>query len=353
MSLKQEKYTCVHTHTHTHRHKRHTHTHTHSRAHSHAHTHTHTHTTPHTHTHTQHTHTPHTHTHSLTHTHTTHHLTHYSHTLTHTHSHTHTHTHTHTQSIRGTGSHLVAQFQCTYVPLYNLQMNAHVSNTLSHSLFIYSTRITPFWLFQTHTHTPCFFSAKRNKLFLHVDLTHIHTCSQIPVSQISRSTEKHKVCCLSLLYSCHLQMRFSTAAARRGRDLGQGKYARPLTAPVSDSHRQLSHAELSLWKLSGREGLGSVRQRPQALKEQRKCAGEPSSAQSGTASLSTPGSSQLFNTVKHNIWFNIWHPSVRIRSRVIPSESANRTFKILNLCCQKSYLLWQISDWGPIRLKMA
>ncbi len=66
----------------------------------------------------------------------------------------------------------------------------------------------------------------------------------------------------------------------------------------------------------------------QALKEQRKCAGEPSSAQSGTASLSTPGSSQLFNTVKHNIWFNIWHPSVRIRSRVIPSESANRTFKI-------------------------
>ncbi len=39
----------------------------------------------------------------------------------------------------------------------------------------------------------------------------------------------------------------------------------------------------------------------QALKEQRKCAGEPSSAQSGTASLSTPGSSQLFNTVKHNI----------------------------------------------------
>ncbi len=66
----------------------------------------------------------------------------------------------------------------------------------------------------------------------------------------------------------------------------------------------------------------------QALKEQRKCAGEPSSAQSGTASLSTPGSSQLFNTVKHNIWFNIWHPSVRIRSRVISSESANRTFKI-------------------------
>lgn len=55
-------------------------------------------------------------------------------------------------------------------------------------------------------------------------------------------------------------MHFSNAAARRGRNLGPGKYVRPFTAPVSDSHQQLSHAELSLWNLSGREGLGSVRQ---------------------------------------------------------------------------------------------
>ncbi len=82
----------------------------------------------------------------------------------------------------------------------------------------------------------------------------------------------------------------------------------------------------------------------QALKEQRKCAGEPSSAQSGTASLSTPGSSQLFNTVKHT--FDLISGIHQLELDPVSFHLSLPTghLKYMNLCCQKSYLLWQISD---------
>jgi len=86
-------------------------------------------------------------------------------------------------------------------------------------------------------------------------------------------------------------MHFSNAASRRDRNLELGKYVRPLTAPVSDSHQELSHAELSLWTLSGWEGLGSVRQRTSRRGKRYKSVRErgTSSGQSGTAPLSAPG----------------------------------------------------------------